>query len=249
MGSGYSHNRHVIDEALSEFAAGLRPFVVEMTSATVEADPSALIRLMLHRWEDAFHDVLGYRGKNLLYEIRDIRNDWAHNSRRFDDDDTDRALDSIERFLSAIGATSEAGALKQTKEDRRRVRFIDPTRQTPTADASEQRAIPRRDRPDKWDDFGQYLRDIRTMKESVIRSRVGNCKRIERFEGKLDAHFDADECQDLLTRLTYTARDQDLRRRPKHNVPINGDLRTGSATLKQAVTLYVRFRQHRRDEL
>ena len=85
---------------------------------------------MLDRWDDAFHADLGYRVKNLLYEIRDIRNDWAHNSRSFDDDDTDRALDSIERLLDAIDATAEAGRLRQVKEDSRRARYIHSARMT-----------------------------------------------------------------------------------------------------------------------
>ena len=31
---------------------------------------------------------------------------------------------------------------------------------------------------------------------------------------------------------------------PINGIPINGDVRTGSVTLKQAVSLYVQFRQH-----
>ncbi|MCY4556609.1 MAG: Swt1 family HEPN domain-containing protein [Chloroflexi bacterium] len=123
MVSRNSNNRHVIDEALNIFAIGLRPFVAEKTNQKVDADPSALIRLMLERWEDAFHRPLGYRVKNLLYEIRDIRNGWAHNSRHFDDDETDRALDSMERLLEAIGAAEQAAQLKWSKEQYRVARY------------------------------------------------------------------------------------------------------------------------------
>ena len=118
MVSRSSNNRHVIDEALNIFASGLRPFVAERTNFYVDEDPSALIRMMLERWEDAFHQGLSNRGKNLLYEVRDIRNDWAHNRRHFDDDETDRALDSMERLLRAIDATHKAMRLKQIKDDR-----------------------------------------------------------------------------------------------------------------------------------
>lgn len=123
MASSSSNNRHVVDGALSEFADGLRPFVTNRTGLIVETDPSALIRLMLDRWDDAFHAVLGYHGKNLLYEIRDVRNDWAHNRRAFTDDDTDRCLDSIERLLDAAGATTQSTSIKGIKEQRRRVRY------------------------------------------------------------------------------------------------------------------------------
>lgn len=123
MVSEHLNNRHLIDEALNVFACGLQPFVAERTQLETDADPSALIRLMLDRWEDAFHAALGYRGKNLLYEIRDVRNDWAHNSRSFSDDDIDRSLDSMERLLEAIGAADQAAELKRSKERHRRARY------------------------------------------------------------------------------------------------------------------------------
>ena len=123
MDSRNSNNRQVVDEALNVLGIGLRPFVAEITNQKVDADPSALIRLMLDRWDDAFHANLGYRVKNLLYEIRDIRNDWAHNSRSFNEDDTDRSLDTIERLLEAVGATKHAAQLKRSKERHRLARY------------------------------------------------------------------------------------------------------------------------------
>lgn len=247
MASSSSNNRQVIDGALTVFVDGLRPFVTDRTGAVVAADPSALIRLMLDRWDDAFHTVLGYRGKNLLYEIRDVRNDWAHNSRYFDDDETDRALDSIERLLRAIGATEESSRLRRLKEDRRRARYVEPLEVRPVAGARPRSSHGQDPDQSEWDGFARYLRDVRGMSQPTIRSRVSNCKRVARFEGDLDEHFEKDECRNLLDRLRYTARDQESRRKPNHGIPIDGDVRTGSATLKQAVSLYVKFRQHRID--
>lgn len=244
MTSWNSNNRHVIDEALNVFAAGLRPFVAERTNFETNEDPSALIKLVLDRWEEAFHGVLGYRVKNLLYEIRNIRNDWAHNSRYFDEDETDRALDSIERFLEAIDATDEAARLMRVKEDRRRARYgeaIDARTAPGIRSPSSHGWDPGRS---EWNSFARYLGDVRGMNARTIRSRVSNCKRVAQFEGDLRQHFKKDECRDLLDRLIYTARDQRLSRKPNHGIPIDGDVRTGSATLKQAVSLYVQFRRH-----
>ncbi len=83
----------------------------------------------------------------------------------------------------------------------------------------------------------------RRFQESTIRNRISNCKNVERHEGDLDHHFDVDRCHNLLNRLTYSAADRDMRREPNHNVPINGDIRNGSATLKSAVKLYTEFRR------
>lgn len=80
-------------------------------------------------------------------------------------------------------------------------------------------------------------------KENTIQNRVSNCKKVERHEGDLDRHFDRDQCLDLLRRLTYSAANHDAHNPPGHNIPIDGDIRTGSSTLKSAVKLYAEFRQ------
>jgi hypothetical protein len=94
-------------------------------------------------------------------------------------------------------------------------------------------------------DFRNYLRNVRGLKEKTVANRLSNCRRVEQYEGELDEHFDADQCQNLLWRLTYSTDDQDRKRRPKHNIPIDGNVLTGSATLKQAVALYAEFRRNR----
>ena len=87
-----------------------------------------------------------------------------------------------------------------------------------------------------WLDAGRGL-DART-----IGSRIRNCERVEQYEGDLDSQFDNDGLASLLERLTYSTEDATNRRSPKHKVPINGNVRTGTATLKTAVTLYREFR-------
>ena len=57
-----------------------------------------------------------------------------------------------------------------------------------------------------------------------------------------DSLFDNGELPDLLERLTYSTEDARFRRTPKHKAPIDGNVRTGTATLKTAVTLYRDFR-------
>ena len=93
-------------------------------------------------------------------------------------------------------------------------------------------------------DFRIYLRNVRSHKEKTISNRLANCRRVEHYEGDLDGHFDNDQCQNLLYRLTYSTDDQDRKRQPKHDVPIDGNLRNGTATLKQAVGLYTEFRRN-----
>ena len=64
------------------------------------------------------------------------------------------------------------------------------------------------------------------------------------YEGDLDAHFDNDGMAGLLARLTYSMNDQREGLPARHRVPINGDVRKGTATLKTAATHFMKFRQH-----
>ena len=91
--------------------------------------------------------------------------------------------------------------------------------------------------------FESYLRDVRGLAESTIRSRTANCGRLTQYEGDLDGHFDRDGMEELLARLTYSTDDQRRGLPPRHRVPIDGDIRDGTATLKSAAKLYREFRQ------
>ena len=66
-------------------------------------DVSPLMKLMWDTWNDVFRKTLGFPQRSLVSEIRDWRNKWAH-QQPFSSDDTDRALDSMERLLTAVSA-------------------------------------------------------------------------------------------------------------------------------------------------
>jgi hypothetical protein len=88
-----------------------------------------------------------------------------------------------------------------------------------------------------WLDGGSL--DIRT-----ISSRLSNCRTVERYEGDLDLQFDQDQLRSMLECLTYSAEDERQSRPARHRIPINGNLRNGSATLRSAVSLYKQFREN-----
>lgn len=79
----------------------------------------------------------------------------------------------------------------------------------------------------------------------TVNSRVSNCLRVCDCEGDIDSHYCADKCKTLLERLTYSTDDERHGRSPLHAVPINGNIRNGTATLKQAVGLYNKFCEDR----
>ncbi len=89
-------------------------------------DVAGLLRLMNGIWRDVFQDTLGYSGRNLVSELREWRNKWAHQE-RFSSEDTDRALDSTARLLAAVSAP-QAAEVAQMKMDLRRLVFDEQVR-------------------------------------------------------------------------------------------------------------------------
>ena len=83
--------------------------------------------------------------------------------------------------------------------------------------------------------FRVWLKVERGLSAGTVGSRLSNCRRVERHEGDLDAHYDCDELDGLLQRLNPEE--------PEHGIPIAGDVYNGTATLKNAVSLYGDFRK------
>src|SRR5688572_7954833 len=83
-------------------------------------DVSGLLRLMSESWYDAFASALGYAEQALVTELRGVRNDWAH-QKPITSDNTDRALDSMARLLTAISAAEADEVTKMRLELRRHV--------------------------------------------------------------------------------------------------------------------------------
>lgn len=75
----------------------------------------------------------------------------------------------------------------------------------------------------------------------TISSRLSNVKAIEDAYGDLDALMIKDGCHSIIDELNYTTDDEMLKRDPRHKIFINGNIRNGSATYKQALKLYQQF--------
>ena len=117
-------NRERVGRAFELLAAGLEPYVAGELRAAVgdtwwelartrldggrglklaPSDPQVQLRLLSEFWQPVFGRVLGRAERNLVFELQDVRNRWAHNE-RFTADDAYRSLDSIERLLIAVTA-------------------------------------------------------------------------------------------------------------------------------------------------
>lgn len=90
--------------------------------------------------------------------------------------------------------------------------------------------------------YQKWLLSSKGLKHATCLSRVSNCAKVERYEGDLDTHYKQDRLASLLERLTYSIDDERHELPAKHSVPIKGNVRRTTATLKSAVTLYRDFR-------
>ncbi|WP_108718589.1 Swt1 family HEPN domain-containing protein [Miniimonas sp. S16] len=89
-------------------------------------DPALLLKVLTEDWR-AFEKSLNRAQSALATEVRQVRNDFAHN-KQFTSDDTYRALDSIERLLLAVGVPEQAAAVGKLRQDHQRQVYEDSTR-------------------------------------------------------------------------------------------------------------------------
>ena len=98
---------------------------------------------------------------------------------------------------------------------------------------------------DKFKDWLEtyYLgRDNKFLTKNSISSILSRCYRIEEAEGDLDSHYNTDNMLILIDKLTYTQEDYRTNARAKHQININGNILTGTASLKKSAKLYKKFR-------
>ena len=88
----------------------------------VRWDTSALLRAMTDNWRTAFQDSLGHPGRAWVSELIETRNDHAH-EKPFDNDRTLRSLDSARLLLTKIGATPQAAAVDELRQEKMRAMF------------------------------------------------------------------------------------------------------------------------------
>ena len=141
-------NHERVTKALTLLKEGLRPFVERELQAQWHdkwldyvrdalhgkapkgkeplEDLAALLELMWEYWNAVFRNTLGRAERNLVSELRDARNDWAH-QQTYSTDNTYRALDSAARLLTAIAAP-QAADVEKMKNELLRLRYEEQNR-------------------------------------------------------------------------------------------------------------------------
>jgi len=139
-------NHERVGKALNLLKDGLRPFAErelksqyqqgwfdelkaslppqQLSFAGTEAEPfgdiAVVLAVLWNQWNTVFKKTLGHSERSLVSELREYRNKWAHQE-PFSGDDTDRALDSVERLLAAVSAPQAEDVRKLKMELRRTI--------------------------------------------------------------------------------------------------------------------------------
>ncbi|MCZ7570815.1 MAG: Swt1 family HEPN domain-containing protein [Ardenticatenaceae bacterium] len=144
-------NQDRVGKGLDLLRAGLAPFVEREVQAAARSgglshetirrfaddprladrpiadwDAAALLKLMWDAWNEVFRQTLGFAERSLVSELREVRNQWAHQD-PFSSDDADRALDSMARLLTAVSAP-QADEVGRMKMELRRLVFDEQVR-------------------------------------------------------------------------------------------------------------------------
>ncbi|MBD5302245.1 MAG: hypothetical protein HDS16_04510 [Bacteroides sp.] len=96
-------------------------------------------------------------------------------------------------------------------------------------------------------EFKNWLTEQYGLQENAANSRTSNISTIEKYYGDIDRLIAEGKADALLSDLSYSTDDERNNRAPAHNIPIDGNIRTGSATLKQALRRYMEFLQDTSD--
>jgi hypothetical protein len=145
-------NRDRIDRGLQFVVIGLSPFVehamsevapggdwIALIKSRDEAkhgsaknldrnDPALLLRVVTEETQ-VFKKYLSRPESAFASELREIRNKWAH-AEAFSSDDTYRALDTMERLLTVVGAPLQADEVRKIRLDLQRTSIEAETRKT-----------------------------------------------------------------------------------------------------------------------
>lgn len=82
----------------------------------------------------------------------------------------------------------------------------------------------------------------------MIGDAISRCKRVAKYEGNLDNHFNKDQGKSLLERLSYSKKDAELQIEPRHTIDIKGtkgyvSIYEGTLSLYRAVELYFEYKK------
>lgn len=176
-------NHEIIGRLLQLLRQGLEPTVKRNFPDESTADVYLLLRLFAYEL-NSFREDIPRKVRTYSHELREVRNEWAH-QKPFSDDDTLRAIDSGERLIKELGELVIAKKIAEIKslirsvsgaaedsmpvDTRPRVFRVAPSKQSPSSSP-----------PDDSPSIGRPLKDLQfTLPDDSVA--------YQRLKSRLDA--------------------------------------------------------------
>ncbi|KAL6073235.1 ATP-binding protein [Balamuthia mandrillaris] len=86
-----------------------------ISESELKLDTHNMLSLIIRMWPSVFQSFLPSPARNLVFELRDTRNRWAH-QHSFSQEDTYRCLDSTERLLLLLNSAELAALLSEMRK-------------------------------------------------------------------------------------------------------------------------------------
>ena len=129
-------NRDRVDRAFLVLRDGFTVFIDGVTGTTqwdvafsefkgkkyTRDDVQTHLTFITERYAQVFKPYLSYAARNYANELRDYRNDWAHQA-SFSSDDTYRMLDTAERLLIEAGQPESAAQIAKSRTEHQRLAY------------------------------------------------------------------------------------------------------------------------------
>lgn len=124
-------SRHIIHDYVED------PGLLKIEISQWELKP--LLKLMDDTWNVIFQNTLGFSEHSILGELREWLARWDDQA-NISNDDTDRIMDSVVRFLNAIGTTDVAADAERMKKEFRKFIYEEQVRaeEQPEAEGEDQ---------------------------------------------------------------------------------------------------------------
>ena len=90
-------------------------------------------------------------------------------------------------------------------------------------------------------DYHQWLEN-RDYQEKTIKMQIYRARRVEKFHGDLDTHYDQDRMADVIEELKYSKDDRRSNRANPSKIPFKGDIYNNLASYRRAAVRYEKFR-------
>ena len=78
-----------------------------------KVDALGWLNLIIRRWEEAFAKKLSPAERRYAYELREARHAWAHQKKRFTNEEAKRFCDTAKLLLQAVNATDQAAQVER----------------------------------------------------------------------------------------------------------------------------------------